>query len=172
MMEGSMVGHSRKFVFRVKAESEGTKITRYVIDFGDGTSRTLNVVANTTEVSAEHVFGGTDESFTVRATVIGANGERASSDLCIFNAQPEAPTTAVQEECKPGVPADSEDCNVEEQQPVVLGASATTPTPPAPTEEATILPSTGAAAGFTLFGATTVAGAMLHRLVMRRRHSD
>jgi hypothetical protein len=159
MMEGSMVGHSRKFVFRVKAESEGTKITRYVIDFGDGTSRTLNVVANTTEVSAEHVFGGTDESFTVRATVIGANGERASSDLCIFNAQPEAPTTAVQEECKPGVPA-------------VLGASATTPTPPAPTEEATILPSTGAAAGFTLFGATTVAGAMLHRLVMRRRHSD
>jgi hypothetical protein len=172
------VGSSKTFVFHATATTQNVTIHHFAFEFGDNVSDA--VVTSATSATTRHTYMNDNVSYVARVTVFAKDGQTDSNGACTVQVHTPAKPVAVQPqpqpqaECKPGVPEGSAECN---KQPAVLGAT-TTPTPPAaPTPvavQATVeLPHTGASvvSVIGLFGATTVAGTMLHRLVMRRRMS-
>lgn len=148
-------GQANTYMFTAKADASHTTITKYVFNFGDNSSKTVNTGAMT--ASAQHTYATNTTEFTATVTVYSKDFPKGVT----------APTCQVTipkvGECKPGVPEGSPQCT-ECKPGVPEGSPECTPstTPPS-------LPNTGAGNVIGLFGATTAAGALLHRLILRRK---
>lgn len=129
------------YQFNATASAKDTQITSYVFKFGDGESQTVNTSDETAEVT--HTYARGDMDFTATVTVNSEDVQNVTS----VNCQVTVPAQPQPEECKPGVPVGSPECEPEE------------------------LPETGAGSVIGFFGATSLAGGLIHRLILRRRIS-
>lgn len=141
------VNQKLTYKFVATASSKNTAINNYVFTYSDGTQDTITT--NATTASAAHTFPKNDTAYV---TSVAVNGN-VTSEACKASV-----TTPKQEECKPGVPVGSKECD--------------TPVPPTtPPETPTRLVNTGSSAGtlFGIFTFVTIGAMAIHRYLTRVR---
>lgn len=135
-------GAANTYRFTARASASHTTITSYDFDFGDGKTGTVTTGKQT--ASTTHQYANADQDYTTVVYVNSKDGQHVTSAKCRV-------TIPKQQECKPGVPVGSKECQ---------------PTPPPE------LPNTGAGSIIGFFSATTVAGGLIHRFMLRRKVTD
>jgi hypothetical protein len=154
-------GQDNTYKFTANADAVNTTITGYSFDFGDG--NTQNVATDQTSADTTHTYANSDQDFTATVSVSSKDLQNVTSANCKVT----VPKVPHQEFCKPGIPVGSPECqpcefnhnlpsNSPECKPPVLGTT-------------TELPNTGAGDVIGFFGATTIAGALIHRFMLRKR---
>lgn len=146
--------NKKQFSFIVQASAKNATIDSYIVDFGDGSA-----IYNGKDAAVDHTYAKAG-TYTVKASVtVTANGKTQT----ITGTKCTAKVTVPVDECKPGVPVGSKEC--EETPPVTPPETPEVPTPETPAE----LPKTGAASAVGLFAGISIAGAAAHRLFASRR---
>lgn len=140
------VNQKLTYKFAARATAKNTKIVSYVFHFGDSSTKTVTTDQNTAE--AVHTYAENNKTYIAYVEVNTTDIKNLTANTCKVTF-----TTPKVDECKPGVPVGSDQC--QEVPPVV--------TPP------TELPNTGPGALIGIFGATSAFGTMLHRFILRRR---
>lgn len=150
-------GEPLAYRFTAKANAKNVPVITYTFHFGDDTMKVVKSDALSAE--AMHTYAENNQTYVAFVTVSDGNSDAPglSANACKVTIK-----TPKVDECKPGVPIGSPEC--EEETPIP-------PTPEVPTtpEEPTELPAAGAAGVVGLFGATTALGTLLHRFILRRR---
>lgn len=146
--------------FTATASASNTTITSYVFSLDGKNQRTIN--SSDTTASTTYTLPDTTANHTVSVAVNSTDLQNVTSAHCrvTLPGQPQQP------ECKPGVPTGSSECN-ECKPGVPAGSAECQPaTPPSPQPP---LPNTGAGDVIGFFGATTLAGGLIHRFILRRK---
>jgi len=156
----AMSDRDNTYRFTATASASNTTITSYVFSLDGKNQRTIN--SSDTTASTTYTLPNTTASHTVSVTVNSTDLQNVTSAHCrvTLPGQPQQP------ECKPGVPAGSSECN-ECKPGVPAGSTECQPAmPPSPQPP---LPNTGAGDVIGFFGATTLAGGLIHRFILRRK---
>lgn len=150
--EGLTFSNNKKqFSFVVQVYVKNATIDSYTVDFGDGSAAYTGAAP-----SIDHTYAKAGD-YTVKASAkVTAQGKTTTvtGPECVKK------VTVPVEECRPGVPVGSKDC---EETPV------TPPETPEVPETPAELPKTGPASVVGLFAGITLAGAAAHRLFSGRR---
>ncbi len=147
-----------KYTFYATATATNATIKSYTFHFSDGTTATT-VATSAQRAVLKHTFTKYNTQETVYVTVKASdNLQTARTARCTLKF-----TTPKQKECKPGIPVGDQRCS--ECQPSGQMNACVPPTPQAPKE----LAKTGPAGMIGLFGGTSTLGALVHRLILRRK---
>lgn len=147
-----------KYTFYASATATNATIKSYTFHFSDGTNATT-VATSAQRAVLKHTFTKYNTKETVYVTVKATEGLQTSRTAhCSLTF-----TTPKQNECKPGVPVGDSRCN--QCQPSGQMNACVPPTPQTPKE----LANTGPAGAIGLFGGTSALGALVHRLILRRK---
>lgn len=126
----------------------GATFTSADFDFGDGKSQ-KGVQPNGTTATVTHTYANPGTFNATAVLHFTANGTAVTAPTCAAVVTPTTPPTP---ECKPGVPIGSPEC--------------LPPTPPSPPE----LPKTGAGNTIAMFAAVVIAGFLVYRQLVFRKH--
>jgi len=142
----------------------GATLTSADFSFGDGTSQNGVKAASSsaTSITVDHAYAAAN-TYNASATLhFVVNGQSVSANACPALVTPTAPPTP---ECKPGVPMGSVACNPCPTDASVAAGSAQCATAPPPS-----LPNTGAGDTIAIFAGVAVAGFLVYRQLLFRRH--
>lgn len=146
-----IIGQPLTYRFVAQAVPVDTTITSYEFNFGDGTNE--SVVSGENQATAEHTYTANNTNYVATVTVNSTKVSDVTSTTCRV-----AFTTPAVEECKPGVPVGSAEC---EEQPVVEEE-------PIVEEEPDELVNAGPGSIAGLFAGTSLLGALGHRFYKKR----
>jgi hypothetical protein len=161
---GAILDKSKmQYRFTVTANyGNGASFTGADFDFGDGKTQTgVKPGADTKTVTVDHMYV-TAGSYNAAATLhFSVSGSAVTAPTCKALVTPETVTP----ECKPGVPVGSPECTPC-QYDSSLPSNSDQCVPPTPPE----LPNTGAGNTIALFAAVMVAGFLVYRQLLFKKH--
>ena len=166
-LTGAILDQS-KMSYSFTAEAKyggGATLTSADFSFGDGATQdgVKPSSASATSITVDHTYAAAD---TYNASVVlhfTVNGQAASAPACPALVSPTAPPTP---ECKPGVPEGSVACS-----PCPSDASLPSDSPQCTTAPpAASLPNTGAGDTIAIFSGVAVAGFLVYRQLLFRKH--
>jgi hypothetical protein len=157
---GAILDKSKfQYSFTVTANAvNGAIFTGADFDFGDGKSQTGVKPATPTTATVTHAYAASG-SYNASATLhFSLNGADVTAPTCKALVTPETVTP----ECKPGVPIGSPECTPC-QYDTSLPSNSDQCAPP-------ILPNTGAGNTIAIFAAVMIAGFLVYRQLLFRKH--
>jgi len=151
-----------QYSFTVTANSgNGATFTAADFDFGDGKTQMGVKPATATTATVTHAYAASGQ-YNASATLhFSSNGKDVTAITCKALVTPETVTP----ECKPGVPVGSAECTPCEYDSNLPSDSpeCVAPTPPE-------LPNTGAGNTIAIFAAVMIAGFLVYRQLLFRKH--
>jgi hypothetical protein len=163
-LTGAVVDQTKMlFTFTATASVGGGAVFKdAVLDFGDGKTQTLTPAAGKLTVTTTHQYAAAD-SYNAAATLyFTANGATVSAKPCPLLVPVSGPPV---QECKPGVPMGSPECTPCPYDTSLPSNSPQCIAPPPPS-----LPNTGAGDTIAIFSAVAVAGFLVYRQLIFRKH--
>jgi PKD repeat protein len=158
-LQKAATSNKDEYTFTARANTiEGATISSYVFNFGDDKSQTIQTSEKTATTTHAYTKPG---NYFAKVSVTGtANGKQVTvtSQDCVKQIPVAVPPTP---ECKPGIPVGDVRCNPCTYNPSIPADSPQCKAP-------VVMPATGAAGIFTLFGATSALGAIGHRIFLKR----
>lgn len=156
-----------KYIYKVTVNlkyGNGSTPTKAAITFGDGQTATLTSLASNTSYVTTHTYPNDNRTYNLAASVsFTSNGTTVTAPTCTAmippNAQPPVST------CKPGIPVGDVRCNPCPTNPSVPATDTQNCQTPPPS-----LPNTGAGNTIAIFAAVVIAGFLVYRTVLYRRH--
>jgi hypothetical protein len=140
----------------------GATFTSADFNFGDGTSQKgVKPASGSTSVTVQHAYSSTGNYDASAVLHFNAAGAAVTAAACAAKVTPTSPPTP---ECKPGVPVGSPACS-----PCLTDSSLPANSPQCQTPPPQ-LPNTGAGNVIAIFGAVVVAGFLVYRQLIFRRH--
>jgi hypothetical protein len=158
------------YTYTAKATASKTTITSYVFTYLDTSNNTKvvkTVRTSAAKASDIHTFAKNNTTYRISVVVNSKDINGVTSASCKHKL-----TTPPVNECKPGIPVGDHRCVVcapgETQVPEGCVTIVTPPSTPTVLGAST-LTNTGPAGMVGLFGGTTALGALVHRLILRRK---
>jgi hypothetical protein len=164
-LNGAILDQSKmSYSFTATAKySGGATFTSADFNFGDGNTQegVKPASSSATTITVDHTY---TKAATYNASAVlhfMANGQAVTAAACPAMVTPTTPPTP---ECKPGVPVGSPDCSPCATNASVPADSAQCMTPPP------VLPNTGAGDTIAIFAGVAVAGFLVYRQLLFRKH--
>ncbi len=165
-LTGSIPGDNNQMARTFTATAKfggGATLSSADFDFGDGISKKgVRPASGSTSITVQHTYSKAS-TYSAKAILhFSANGKDVTAAACAARVTPNTPPTP---ECKPGVPVGSPACTPCQYDSSLPSDSpqCVAPTPPS-------LPNTGAGDTIAIFAVVVVAGFLVYRQIIFRKH--